>query len=88
MKTENRLKIENGYHPTRGSIVDLTIIDSNGNELDMGSKFDFFSTISWPSDKTVGPQARGKVRLFNRIARISHDVDCISSNITCMVMKW
>lgn len=31
---------------SRGSSVDLTIIDKNGNELDMGSPYDFFGDIS------------------------------------------
>lgn len=31
---------------SRGSSVDLTIVDKNGNELDMGSPFDFFGDIS------------------------------------------
>ena len=34
---------------TRGSTVDLTIIDiKTGKELDMGSPFDFFGVISHP----------------------------------------
>lgn len=31
---------------SRGSSVDLTIVDKKGNELDMGSPFDFFGDIS------------------------------------------
>lgn len=31
---------------SRGSSVDLTIVDKNGKELDMGSPFDFFGDIS------------------------------------------
>ena len=30
-----------------GGAIDLTIIDENGNELDMGTKFDEFSNKSW-----------------------------------------
>lgn len=31
-----------GSKHNRGAAVDLTLVDSNGNELDMGTKFDFF----------------------------------------------
>jgi D-alanyl-D-alanine dipeptidase len=34
---------------SRGSTVDLTIVDSNGEELDMGTPFDFFGRASWPT---------------------------------------
>lgn len=39
---------------SRGSTIDLTIIDSDTRvELDMGTTFDFFSPKSWPTDTTV-----------------------------------
>lgn len=31
-----------GYKHNRGAAVDLILVDSNGNELDMRTKFDFF----------------------------------------------
>lgn len=31
-----------GSKHNRGAAVDLTLVDANGNELDMGTKFDFF----------------------------------------------
>lgn len=31
-----------GSKHNRGAAVDLTLVDSNGNELDMGTKFDYF----------------------------------------------
>ena len=33
----------------------------------MGSKFDFFSTISWPSDKTIASQARANRLLLQNL---------------------
>lgn len=43
---------------SRGSTVDLTIIylkgDRKGSEMDMGTLWDFFSPLSWPSNKVVG----------------------------------
>ncbi len=49
---------------SRGSTVDLTLVDlSSGAEIDMGGGYDLFDTKSWPSDPTVGPQARA-----NRLA--------------------
>lgn len=44
---------------SRGSTVDLTLVYTDGlkkgNELDMGSGWDFFGTISWPSNNAVSP---------------------------------
>jgi len=39
---------------TRGSAVDLTLVDlEGGEELDMGSPWDFFDVISWPTSLEV-----------------------------------
>lgn len=39
---------------TRGSTIDLTIIDlKTGKELDMGSPFDMFDPISWVKNKSI-----------------------------------
>ena len=44
---------------SRGSTVDLTLIDlASGRELDMGTPFDFFSPVSWPTSSTVTAQQR------------------------------
>jgi D-alanyl-D-alanine dipeptidase len=50
---------------SRGSTIDLTLIDENGNELDMGSSWDYFGTMSWPSDTTISEEAQ-KNRLYLR----------------------
>lgn len=44
---------------SRGSTVDLTIIDlASGAEIDMGSPFDLFDARSWPTDQSVSAAAR------------------------------
>jgi len=50
---------------SRGSTVDLTLVRrSDGRELDMGSPFDFFSPKSWPSDRSVSPEAQANRALL------------------------
>ncbi len=44
---------------SRGSTVDLTLIDAiTGNELDMGTEFDFFDLKSWPASTEVAAAPR------------------------------
>ena len=44
---------------TRGSTVDLTLVDlETGQPLDMGSPYDLFDEISWPTSTAVPPEAR------------------------------
>jgi len=46
---------------SRGSTVDISLVRLDGVEpveLDMGTPFDTFSPRSWPSDTTVGAEAR------------------------------
>ena len=50
---------------SRGSTVDLTLVRlADGQELDMGSPFDFFGARSWPSDRTVSSEARTNRRML------------------------
>ena len=60
---------------SRGSTVDLTIVAKGVNgdvlELDMGSGFDFFGPVSWPSDLTVGPAQRAH-RMLLRTLMVEH----------------
>jgi zinc D-Ala-D-Ala dipeptidase len=50
---------------SRGSTVDLTLARrSDGEPLDMGTPFDFFSPRSWPSDRHVGAQAQNNRALL------------------------
>jgi D-alanyl-D-alanine dipeptidase len=57
---------------TRGSTVDLTIIESaTAKELDMGSTFDFFGPISWPDSKLTPADKRAN-RLLLRTLMIKY----------------
>ena len=38
---------------TRGSAIDLTITDMDGNELDMGTCFDYFGKKAWHGSKEI-----------------------------------
>jgi D-alanyl-D-alanine dipeptidase len=50
---------------SRGSTADLTLARrSDGQELDMGTPFDFFSPRSWPSDRSVSAEARANRALL------------------------
>lgn len=50
---------------SRGSTVDLTLIDlDSGEELDMGSPYDFFDPASWPgSDRVSETAQRNRTKL-------------------------
>lgn len=44
---------------SRGSTVDLTLISlESGQELDMGTPWDYFDPMSWPSSGKVNPEQR------------------------------
>lgn len=52
---------------SRGSTVDLTLVDAEGRELDMGGEFDFFDPRSWPQDASITPEQRAN-RMLLRLA--------------------
>jgi D-alanyl-D-alanine dipeptidase len=56
---------------SRGSTLDLTLVRrEDATELDMGSPFDFFGPISWPSSAMVSRPAReNRERLANAMRR-------------------
>ena len=60
---------------SRGSTVDLTIIHLDGpdagKELDMGTGWDFFSPLSWPSNKEVSEQ-QFKNRMLLQEVMVEH----------------
>jgi len=44
---------------SRGSTVDLTLARRDGGtELDMGTRYDFFSPLAWPSNRSVSAEAQ------------------------------
>jgi D-alanyl-D-alanine dipeptidase len=63
---DKRMLFADGYISSRsghcrGSTIDLTLVQADGGERDMGTPFDFFSPKSWPGDATVG-----RVAMANR----------------------
>tara|TARA_B100000989_G_scaffold296309_1_gene279286 strand:+ start:4263 stop:4829 length:567 start_codon:yes stop_codon:yes gene_type:complete len=46
-----------GSPHSRGTAVDLTLVDKNNNELDMGTGFDEFSSLSYHSSKYISKKA-------------------------------
>jgi D-alanyl-D-alanine dipeptidase len=46
-----------GSHHTRGVAVDLTLVDSDGQELDMGTPFDSFDTASHHGSQAISTAA-------------------------------
>jgi len=53
---------------SRGSTVDLTIIDrETGAELEMGTRFDFFGPESWIDCQTISAQARANRMLLQHV---------------------
>ncbi|HXU34735.1 MAG TPA: M15 family metallopeptidase [Thermoanaerobaculia bacterium] len=55
---------------SRGSTVDLTLIVlADGSELDMGSPYDLFDSVSWPDSTSVSPAQRAH-RLLLREAML------------------
>lgn len=50
---------------SRGSSIDLTLVDADsGEELDMGTPWDFFDPASWPSYQDLSAQARANRNLL------------------------
>jgi len=53
---------------SRGSTIDLTIIDlESKQELDMGSRFDFFGKKSWVRYSKITPQQRANRALLHQV---------------------
>ncbi len=53
---------------SRGSTVDLTIIDGNtGKPLDMGSNYDFFGEASWVDYKNITEKQRANRKLLQEV---------------------
>lgn len=55
---------------TRGSTIDMTLVDINtGEELDMGSPWDFFGAESWVANVELTAQQRANRMLLQTIMR-------------------
>ena len=66
---EGYISAKSGH--TRGSTVDLTIIyleeHRKGQELDMGTPWDFFSTLSWPASNEVTKEQKSNRMLLQQV---------------------
>jgi len=51
---------------TRGSTFDLTLVNSRGLELDMGTPWDFFGPQSWPTDTSISKIAQENRALLRK----------------------
>ena len=67
-----------GSMHNRGLAVDLTIVDANGKELDMGTTFDYFGKKAYHSYKKL-PDTVLKNRLFLRTIMQKYDLEPITS---------
>lgn len=57
---------------SRASTIDLTLVWlSDSQELDMGSPYDFFDPVSWPSDTSITAQQQAN-RMKLREAMLAH----------------
>ena len=55
---------------SRGSTMDLTLAHrADGRELDMGTPFDFFSPLAWPSNRHVNAEAQANRMLLAQAMR-------------------
>lgn len=52
---------------SRGSTIDLTLVDSEGTELDMGTSWDYFGPESWPSSTAVSLEAQKNRKTLQKI---------------------
>ena len=53
---------------SRGSTIDVTLVqNSDGQEIDMGTSYDFFSTQSWPSDRSVSATSQKNRQLLGEL---------------------
>ncbi|XWN34602.1 MAG: M15 family metallopeptidase [Roseivirga sp.] len=59
--------IDKQYSHSRGSTVDLTIVDNEGQEIDMGSPFDLFDTISHYESDLISRQAQENRRRLRKL---------------------
>ncbi|NER16027.1 M15 family metallopeptidase [Spongiivirga citrea] len=56
---------------SRGSTVDITLVDKDGKEVDMGTPWDFFSRKSWPSNTQITKKQQVNRRIL-REAMLKH----------------
>ncbi|GAA0741305.1 M15 family metallopeptidase [Gaetbulibacter jejuensis] len=73
---------------SRGSTVDLTIIDGNTNEpLDMGSPFDFFGQQSWVSYEGITEEQKANRQLLQQVM-LKHNFRNYSKEWWHFTLRW
>lgn len=60
-----------GSPHSRGAAIDLTLIDKDGNELDMGTAFDEFDPKSYHSSTAISAEAQRNRRILLGLMTIS-----------------
>ncbi|MCL5129934.1 M15 family metallopeptidase [Algibacter sp. L4_22] len=74
-KINKRILFKSGYIATRsghsrGSTIDLTIVDGNtGDILDMGSPFDFFGEASWVNYPNISEKQKENRQILQSVMR-------------------
>ncbi|MGE4373081.1 MAG: M15 family metallopeptidase [Xanthobacter sp.] len=76
--TEGYIASRSGH--SRGSTLDMTLVDADGEELDMGTPFDLFSPLSWPASTQVSALAQAN---RNRLARLMN-----AQGFAPFAMEW
>lgn len=69
-ETERELYVSNpkkGGRHTRGTAVDVTLVNDKGNELEMPTAFDDFSSKAWTNDATCTARAQKNRDLLHKI---------------------
>jgi len=73
---------------SRGSTVDLTIIDGNTNEpLDMGSPFDFFGQQSWVNYEGITDEQKTNRQLLQQVM-LKHNFRNYSKEWWHFTLRW
>ena len=62
---------EKGSPHTKGIAIDLTLVDIDGNELDMGTKFDDFTKNAYHLSKKINKNAKVNRRLLLSIMTLA-----------------
>jgi len=52
---------------SRGSTFDITILDANKQEIDMGTPFDYFGPESWPTSDAVNAEQKANRMLLQKL---------------------
>lgn len=56
-----------GSRHNRGGAVDVTLVDANGQELEMPSAFDDFSSRAWPNNFALSNRVRANLRILRQV---------------------